>query len=188
MRPGLHSAGVSVLVIVGALVSVPTRAVEVIVDFDPAVDFSELRTLGWMEGTPAEDPEVERRIRVAVERELVGAGFKEAREDPDILVITHASIESEDLIDLQDYDYWQSFKGGRKKAVTAEVWGSETGTILVDILDPESKKLIWRGVATGVVGKKPEKRDFKINQVVANMFKGFPPKWKAERSEIEKRD
>lgn len=188
MRLRLRYASASILVLFGVFVSAPARGIDVIVDFDPAVNFSEFRTLGWMPGTPAEDPEVERRIRVAVERELVGAGFKEARENPDILVITHASIESENLIDIQDYDYWQSFKGRRKETVAEEAWGSETGTILVDILDPESKRLIWRGVAMGVVAKNPEKRDLKINQVMGKMFKGFPPKWKAEESDAEKVD
>jgi hypothetical protein len=126
---------------------------------------------------------VERRIRVAVERELVGAGLKEERGDPDILVTTHASIDSEALIDIHGYDYWQSFQGKRKETVTDETWSSATGTILVDILDPETENLIWRGVATGLVGKKPEKRDFKINQAIAKMFKGFPPKWKPEKPE-----
>jgi len=188
MKLGLQSASASMFVLLGALVSGPARGIDVIVDFDPEVNFSEFRTLGWMEGTPAEDPEVERWIRVAVERELVGVGFKEAREEPDILVVTHASIESERLIDIQDYDYWQSFEGGNKETVAEEVWGSETGTILVDILDSESKKLIWRGVAKGIIAKKPEKRDHKINQVMARMFKGFPPKWKVEKSDAEKGD
>lgn len=188
MRSESRTVSLALLFLSGVFVSVPTGAVDVRVDYDPGVDFSRFRTLGWLAGTPAEDSEVERRIRVAVERELVGVGFKEVREDPDILVITHASIEGEQTVDLSDYDYWQSFVGRKTAAGQEETWGSETGTILVDILDSKSEELIWRGVATEVVGEKPEKTDSKINRAVARMFKGFPPKRKAKKSDAARAD
>lgn len=188
MRSRSWSISLAFLALSGVLVSDLAGAVDVIVDYDPQVEFFHFRTLGWLAGTPAEDPEVERRIRVAVERELVGAGFKEVREDPDILVITHAAIENQELIDLSGYDYWQSFVGRKSTASDEKIWGTETGTILVDILDPKTERLIWRGVAREVVDKKPEKRDLKINRAVAKMFRGFPPKWKAENSDAEKTD
>jgi len=52
------------------------------------------------------------------------------------------------------------------------------GTIVVDIFDTPSKKLIWRGQATDVLSDKPEKNEKKLEKSVGEMFKHFPPKAK----------
>ncbi len=163
---------------------------EVRVDYDPTVDFSRYATIGWVEGTPAEDPLLERKIHTAIERELVPDGFKETREDPfeerheepDLLLTTHSSLEGERSIDIAAFEYWSSHGGWKRPLMVAE--GSSdlvAGMVIVDILDGESRRLIWRGVATGVVAKKVEKRDEKLDRALAEMFRGFPPKYKPHR-------
>ena len=155
-------------------------AVEVRIDFDPTVDFSAFQTIGWGEGTAAEDEELERKIHASIERELIPLGIREVREDPDMLIVTHASMDQGRDIDVSKFDYWTEYQGWKRPmAVTDESWSLEMGVLVVDLLDAASGRLIWRGIATGNVAKKPEKRGEKLDNTMAKLFKGFPPKYKA---------
>ncbi len=166
--------------IAGVLLSVGTAvAVEVKIDFDPGVDFSGFRTIGWLEGSPAEDEELERRIHAAIERELVPLGIHEVREDPDLFIVTHASMDMEKEIDVTKFDYWLEYQGWKRPmAVTEDSWSTGMGVLIVDLLDAGTGRLVWRGVATGNVAKNPEKRGEKLDATMSKMFKGFPPKYK----------
>jgi hypothetical protein len=168
--------GVAMLV-GGLLVATIGNAVEVNVDFDPAIDFSEFKTIGWLAGTPADDEELERKIHASIERELIPLGYREVREDPDLLIVTHASMDMLKEIDVTAFEYWLEYQGWKRPmAVAEETWESGMGVLVVDLLDAASKKLIWRGVATGNVAKNPEKRGEKLDATMAKMFKKFPPK------------
>ena len=50
------------------------------------------------------------------------------------------------------------------------------GTLVVDIFDAPTKKLIWRGMATDVLSDKLEKNIKKLQKTVEEMFEHFPPK------------
>ncbi len=154
-------------------------AVEVDIDFDPTVDFSRFSSIGWLEGTPAADPLLERKIHAAIERELVPNGFREVREDPDLLLVTHASLDSESEIDASAFEYWTEYRGWKRPlAVSEAAYSAQMGVLIVDILDGVDRRLIWRGLATGNVAKKQDKRDEKLDKTMAKMFKGFPPRYR----------
>jgi hypothetical protein len=50
------------------------------------------------------------------------------------------------------------------------------GTLVVDIFDSQTKKLIWRGNASETLSGDPEKNEKKLDHEVSDMFKYFPPK------------
>ena len=68
------------------------------------------------------------------------------------------------------------YRGNRNgSARVAEI---VTGTLVVGLLDPETKSILWRGVATRDVDVKasPEKRDKNVNKAMAKLFEHYPPK------------
>jgi len=166
------------MILAGLLLSATVATgVEVKVDFDPTVDFSQFKTIGWLAGTPAEDEELERKIHASIERELIPLGFKEVREEPDLLIVTHAAMDVEKEIKVADFDYWLEYEGWKRPMTQSqETWAASLGVLVVDLLDASAKRLVWRGVATGNVAKNPEKRGRKLDATMAKMFKGFPPK------------
>ena len=176
----MHSLGkLAVILGVTCLAAPAIYGVEVRVDFDSSVNFSAFSTFSFMDGTLAEDLEVEARIHAAIERELIPLGLREVREDPDLYIVTHASLEPEKWIETVDYDYWVGYEGFKKPIEAAvETWGGEAGMLLVDILEASSQRLIWRGLATGNVAKTSEKRDRKLDKTMAQLFGDFPPKYK----------
>ena len=169
------------ILVLGLVSATMAGGVEVRVDFDPAVDFSGFETFGGLVGTPAEDELLERRIHAAIERELVPRGFKEVRDDPDLLIVTHAAMDVEKVIDITQFDYWREYQGWKKPmAVSEETWGANMGVLVVDLLEATEQRVIWRAVATGNVAKKPERRGEKLDTTMTKMFKGFPPKFKSK--------
>jgi hypothetical protein len=53
----------------------------------------------------------------------------------------------------------------------------DEGTFLLDIVNSQTKKLIWRGTAMDTVQKSdsPEKREERMNKAVTDMLQKFPP-------------
>ena len=51
----------------------------------------------------------------------------------------------------------------------------QVGTLIVDLWDAKTKKLIWRGVASDTLSDSPQKNQGKIDKVTEEMFKRYPP-------------
>jgi hypothetical protein len=54
----------------------------------------------------------------------------------------------------------------------------EEGTLLIDFVDTSTKELVWRGVATKILGhaSDPEKIQAEIDKIVDKTLAGYPPK------------
>ena len=50
-----------------------------------------------------------------------------------------------------------------------------SGTLVVDMFDASTKKLVWRGTAEGALSTKPEENYPKVEKIIARLFKKFPP-------------
>jgi hypothetical protein len=70
---------------------------------------------------------------------------------------------------------WRGF-GGFGDATTTEHDYKE-GTLVVDMYDAKSKKLIWRGSTEDSLSGKPANNEKNLEKGVAKMFKAFPPGW-----------
>ena len=68
--------------------------------------------------------------------------------------------------------HWRGWPGYSTTTVDYE----RVGTLVVDVFDTGTKKLVWRGVATDTLSSKPEKNDKKLDEATEKMFKDFPPK------------
>ena len=141
------------------------------VQFDRANDFSRYRTFAWKDGTAARRPAIQAGILSAVQRELEAAGMRKIDEAPDVYVLTHALVDEHTLEDLSDATYWKFWTGiGR-----IDLEAIKVGTLVVDLLDPATGKIVWRGLATGAVDAKVKKITRKIDRLVGKLFRDFPP-------------
>lgn len=165
----------NLLVLAGLWVGVLPLRAGVDVDVDPAVEFEQFSSFSWSEGTAAKDPEIEKKIRVAVERELISKGYQRVREAADLTLVVHSALDVERRIDISGQPYWYRYREwGRLDLAEVEVYELDIGTICVDILDAETGHLIWRGLAKEVDARKREDLDMKINRAVEKMFRKFP--------------
>ena len=165
----------SAIVILLVLSLAPAVLAKVIVDHDPSADFSKLKTYAWIAGTPAPNPLGEKRIRAALDEKLQSLGFKPVEESPDLLVATHATKSTQQHISVDSYGYGYGRYHSGWGTSTARVHSIPIGTLVVDLIDADSKELIWRGEGSDTLSDKVEKNQKKLSKVLKKMFKKFPP-------------
>ncbi len=180
-----------VFIAVVLLVGGSCSTLSVSTDFNPAYDFTKLKTYAWLDdgSVPSDDARVNNdlivdRVRKAVERTLAAKGYVQVGSaSADFTVSWFGAIDKKLQIDTIDsfyspYGYGalyrDSFWGGGMRTTTTREY--EVGTLIVDILDPKEQKLIWRGTGKERIGssKDPESVTKEINEAIAAIMKDFP--------------
>ncbi|MGB7063789.1 MAG: DUF4136 domain-containing protein [Syntrophobacteria bacterium] len=145
-------------------------------DYDQETNFAGLKTYDWLpvpEGIKV-DTLVQERIKNAVNSGLEAKGLRMTSDTPDFLIAMQTMRKERESYAPQSsgYTYGPRWHGPRYSKYTYE-----EGTLVLDFVDPASKKLIWRGTAKGVVDSKmtPEKIDELVNEAVQKILKNFPP-------------
>lgn len=139
---------------------------------DDGVDFSALRTYELREGTPARRSDVQKLIDDSVERELQDKGLRPAAGPPDVVVLTYALADRHTAEELEDPVYWEFLTG----VTSVDAYDVEAGTLVIDLVDPATERVLWRGIASETVTAPAKKVKRRIDAVVRKMFKRFPPR------------
>jgi hypothetical protein len=174
----------SMFVLVGLVLTLgcaPPLAVEH--DYDTTYDFSKLRTFEWMPAPPGDQMEemTEKRVQGSVNSQLQGKGYTRTAEFPDFLVslegikktVTAGSTAVGASIAVPVGSHGSVHVGGGKSKPREK----QEGTLNLNIVDAKTKTLIWQGTATATIQAKtsPEEQQQRINQVIAELLKSFPP-------------
>ena len=148
---------------------------EVKTDYNHSVDFSRYHTCSWIKVKA--DPLWEDRITEAVDKDLLAKGWTRVPSGGDVGVTAFGATHELPTVNTF-YDslggswFWRGFGDG---IATTTVEDTPSGTLVVDMFDSPTKKLIWRGVAQDALSGKPEKDEKKLQKAVDEMFKHFPP-------------
>jgi len=157
-------------------------------DYDVDSNFAAYKTYNWIPRTISEasgsaktaiqsNSLLDERIRKAVDTQMQAKGFTLDEANPDVMVVYHTGAENK--IDVTDWGYTYAgsyWGGGLGRSV--DVYQYTEGTLIVDMVATDNKKLVWRGSATGVVdpSSSPEQREARINDVIGRIFEKYPPK------------
>ncbi len=151
-------------------------------DADPNADFSGYRTYTWLPLPQGGDrrvnnPTVASRITSAVDATLNSKGLhKQTSGDPDFFVGYHAALQGRtDATTVNTYYGYGWGAWGPPYATTA-VRYFEQGTLIIDIVDAASMKLVWRGSAEAEIDRAvdEQKRRERANDAVRKIFADFP--------------
>ena len=166
-------------------------------DFDRAANFSAYRTYAWLSGDQektgdrrADSSAVDMRIRIAVGTQLRLKGYQALPEGtPDFYVAYRIGLkDSSPSISTRYYSDGMaghafshsadSRSTGTPAPATKETPSYLTGSLLIDIIDAGSEKLVWRGTAAGEVdpGLTSQQRDERTKAIVHKILSHFPPK------------
>ena len=142
------------------------------------VDFTQFKTFSWRQGTPAPNPTTEKMIHEAIQKQLLAKGLTRVDSDGDLLVSTHARQGSEMREDVDILGLSQRVIEGSESAGTSGDYLREVdvGTLVVDMLDGNSRLNIWRGTATRTLSSSPKAAQKQIDKAVKKMFESFPTK------------
>ena len=169
--------------------------IEVSVDHDPKASFQGLKTYAWMArlaSKPGDEeiytPQLKSSVERAVVRELKRRGFTQTSSKPDFLVAWYAAVNDAVQNSTVDSYYGYAAGGGwdyRTAGTAAFVPGGmrirayhyEKGSLIVDVVDPKTKRPIWRGTASAEVFPKwsEGKRRARIDTAVGMLLEEFPP-------------
>jgi hypothetical protein len=147
-------------------------------DYDSETDFSKYRTFKWVKQDPdipssrrAEHALFEKRVKSAVDAELLEKGFRKVAGRPDFLVAWHIGMENKVNVERYGYRYGPR---GRWYGTNVQVHHYKEGTLIIDFVDPDERVLVWRSTAVGSM-KYFTKGEREIQSSVARMLEKFPP-------------
>ena len=145
-------------------------------DYDRQINFSALKTFDWMQAPQRTGTNslVVQRIKNAVNAELETKGLTITSNNPDFLIAEYHG--KKDKVQISDWGYGRSHRYGYSP-VGVSAYEFEEGSLILDFVDPESKKLIWRGSAKAQIDSvdTPEKKEKLINEAVKEILEKYPP-------------
>jgi hypothetical protein len=171
-------------------------AIKSTVDVADSADFAGLNTYAWMTDQLTSElravesnlnPLHERRIRVAVEKELERKGYSEAsRDEADFVLFVRLAVTDQQQ-DRQfyggyGYSYYPSYRhyrGYRHHSGFGRYGPSVSGrtvtegNLVVDIFDNRSKEAIWHGSASKRLAQADDAVEL-IDQAVAALLESLP--------------
>ena len=184
------------------LLSACAAPINISSDYDTKVDFTSLKNYRWhapnkfnqSSAQYLEDDITDSRIRTNVNKQLENKGFHElANGQVDFLV--NYSVTVEDKSSVRSYNTYNgygpgfNYRGGVGSRGSGMSIGYSTGpdatvtyykqgTLVIDILDPKTDKLIWRGSANARLPKEQnqQEREAMTREAVSKILERFPPK------------
>jgi hypothetical protein len=161
-------------------------SVSVTRDYDASADFAGLKSYAWQHetqpktGNPRIDNDlIDERVRSAVDLQLAQKGFILSDEgDTDFLVTYYVQYKQRISGNSVSFGVGAS-RNSRYGSIgyDTSISDYDEGWLTIDMIDPESGKMFWRGVGIRATyeSQKPKKVSKIINHAVSRILKDFPP-------------
>jgi hypothetical protein len=160
-------------------------------DYDHSIDFSQYKTYGYYSPLGIENPNYSNLLgqmfREAIDAQMLPRGYV-ISDNPDILINVSARLQDKTKVTTYSdpmmrgggyygyrggmYDPW----GGYGYGTSTHVSQYTEGTINVDMVDPDQKRMIWEGIAIGRIDEKQNGAELRedIKAGLAEMFVNYP--------------
>ncbi len=154
-----------------------SSAQQVKTDYDHNANFGQYKTYSW-EKVQTKDPLLVDRIKNAVNSALAAKGWTLVPSGGDAEVFAIETTQNQQTLDT----FYNGFGGGRRwggfggfgdATTTTETY--TVGTLVVDLFDAKTEKLIWRSSSSDTLSDKSDKNTKNLDKGVNKMFKHFPP-------------
>jgi len=158
------------------------QAQKVTVEYNKQDDFSPYKTYTWIKNETYARPVLAAIIIGSVDKELQDRGFKEMETGGDLIVSIYGATDSDLRVTVTPDIYYfpplyattwwtpAMYRAGTSTAVYVQ-----TGTLVVDLADPHTKTLKWRGIAKGTLDPtQKEKSAETVEKAIAKMFRQYP--------------
>lgn len=150
-------------------------------DFERDVPFASFHSFAWRApasrpagSTPVWDSEIfGQRVARAVRRTLVARGYRPAAAGSADFIVTYATTQHQRVRgSTLGFGYWT---GPLFFDQDIAVQSYEEGTLILDVLDARTGKVVWRGWSSGVIDQN-HMGSRTVDEVVAAILKNFPPR------------
>lgn len=167
--------------------------IDITVAYDASANIANLKSYSWTidskqsTGEPLlDDPSLHAVIQSAIDEELGGKNYQKESSDGDFLLHYSALLEGkEEIITQEEYEDYPLVYGWNMGYVSHERLedGTQTyireyqeGTLIIDILEPKTDRLIWRGSATADIQRTASlaKRRDRAQKAVRDILESLP--------------
>lgn len=168
------------LVLVGLVLSLASALLgqQVKTDYDRGANFGQYKTYSW-EQVKTKNPLDVDRIKNAVNTALQAKGWAQVDSGGDVSVVAMEITRQQQTLNT----FYDGFGGGWGWRGFGDLGESTTstdtyteGTLVLDLFDAKTKKLLWRGASTDTISNNSEKNIKNLDKGVQKMFHDFPPK------------
>lgn len=179
----MRTTGLMATVALGALLAAGCATINVGSYIARDVELTRFRTYDWgpPDALPTGDPRLDNNaffqdhFQGAVERQLAAKGFARvtAGVEPDLLLHYHASVSWRTEVDALDRSLGYCVTSDCAPSVRT----FEAGTLVLDVVDTRTKRLVWRGWAEdrfeGALDTQ-ERLERTVDTAVRELMKQFP--------------
>jgi hypothetical protein len=138
---------------------VPYPQSDVKVDWVRGTDFSKCKTYAW--GTARQTtPDPKHTIEGAIDAALQAKGLQKVDMDANPSLIVAFSAGNKPVYSIQGY---------LKNSIVKQ------GTLVVQLVDPQSKQSVWWGIAEDTLTDNADKYVALIQRTISKMFEKYPP-------------
>ena len=156
-----------------------SAAQQVKTDYDRTADFAQYKTYSW-EHVKTKDPLFVDRINNAVNAALAARGWKQVETGGDVSIVAIQMTSNQETLNTFYNGFgggwgWRRFGGGGMGEATTTTETYKISTLVVDLFDAKTKKLLWRGSSSDTLSNNSDKNIKNLDKGVEKMFKQFPP-------------
>ncbi|VUD59917.1 hypothetical protein TDB9533_02800 [Thalassocella blandensis] len=151
--------------------------------YDPGANFAQYKTYNFAPHSVKDKQEytsiLSKYLKQTIAEQMESRGYVRS-EKPDLLVNYHVS--SKEKIDVDElpavgapyYSYRYGYGAWPAYSYETRVKQYQEGTLNIDLIDAQTKQLVWEGVAVGRVKKSAQENlETTINKVVPAVFDKF---------------
>jgi Domain of unknown function (DUF4136) len=168
----MRKAATALGVLIGAL-TLACSTMTTAVDYDHTIDWSKYKTFQVGTGTPAPTTFTQKRIDDAITSTLTSKGWQAVTSNPSIMVYPHVVLSEQTQLNTMNMGGY-GYRGWGGGMTTTTVQKIPIGTLVIDLVDPATKEMVWRGTASDQVSGSGEDQG-KINEAMQKLFANFPP-------------
>jgi hypothetical protein len=178
-------------VLLGLVFFAPRAVAKISTDFDPNIDFSQLKTFAFIGGVEQlvrlqlNPNQLNDRIHRSVVRELTAKGLREAQpeENPDLVVRYWAnSQKNADVASSANWGVYGPYFGYHWGFVyySMESYTTHQGMLAIELISAKTRGLVWRMFASvKLIHTDPDKIWKTADGNIKDAFKNYPPSPKA---------
>jgi len=109
-------------------------------------------------------------LRDELQRAFTDRGYRYSQSSADLAVAYYATVAPK--LDIRTYDYGYTWRGFPRQYTEIDQY--DQGTVIVDVVDPATHELLWRGTGMARVSQDPNAYVSELRRAVDAIVKKFP--------------
>ena len=147
-------------------------------EWDHSADFAAFHTYAWQASPDPAQGDWNQAIIAAIDKQLQAKGLTKVDSNPDVWVVYSRSLHKDTSTTLGGGYVFSPVGGEGSPGIPATSTTWEEGTLAVELGDPKTKQVVWRGSVSNTISDKDKKNLKNLDKAVAKLFREYPPKSK----------